>query len=81
MSDAPVSTDITWHRGQVDRAAREALHGHRGLTLWFTGLSGSGKSTLTTALEAALHARGATTYVLDGDNIRHGLNRDLGFTA
>ena len=62
------------------RADRERLNGHKGLVVWFTGLSGAGKSTLANALEAALHARGRRTYVLDGDNIRLGLSRDLGFT-
>ena len=64
----------------VDRTARERLNGHPGKVLWFTGLSGSGKSTLANALEVELHARGIHTYILDGDNVRQGLNRDLGFT-
>jgi bifunctional enzyme CysN/CysC len=64
----------------IDRAAREARNGHRPAILWFTGLSGSGKSTIANLLEARLHLLGAHTYLLDGDNIRHGLNRDLGFT-
>ena len=64
----------------IDRAAREKLNGHPGKVLWFTGLSGSGKSTIANALEVELHARGMHTYILDGDNIRQGLNRDLGFT-
>ena len=64
----------------VDRTAREKLNGHPGKVLWFTGLSGSGKSTLANALEVELHARGIHTYILDGDNVRQGLNRDLGFT-
>ncbi len=59
---------------------RERLNGHAGRVIWFTGLSGSGKSTLANALEVALHERGTRTYLLDGDNVRHGLNRDLGFT-
>ncbi|WP_080088020.1 adenylyl-sulfate kinase, partial [Salmonella enterica] len=58
----------------------EQLHGHRGVVLWFTGLSGSGKSTVAGALEEALHHRGVSTYLLDGDNVRHGLCRDLGFS-
>ena len=65
---------------EVDKAARRALHGHGSRVLWFTGLSGSGKSTIANALEKALHAQGIRTYVLDGDNVRHGLNSDLGFT-
>ena len=64
----------------IDRKARETLNGHPGKVLWFTGLSGSGKSTIANALEVELHARGLHTYILDGDNIRQGLNRDLGFT-
>jgi bifunctional enzyme CysN/CysC len=64
----------------VDRASRERLNGHPGKVIWFTGLSGSGKSTLANALEVELHARGMRTYILDGDNIRQGLNKDLGFT-
>jgi bifunctional enzyme CysN/CysC len=64
----------------VDRAARQAINGHKPAILWFTGLSGSGKSTIANIVEARLAGRGAHTYMLDGDNIRHGLNRDLGFT-
>lgn len=64
----------------IDRKARETLNGHPGKVLWFTGLSGSGKSTIANALEVELHGRGLHTYILDGDNIRQGLNRDLGFT-
>jgi len=64
----------------IDRAAREKLNGHAGKVIWLTGLSGSGKSTIANALEVALHAEGKRTYLLDGDNVRHGLNRDLGFT-
>jgi len=65
----------------VGRVDRERLNGHRGQVIWFTGLSGSGKSTIANALEVALHAAGRRTYILDGDNIRQGLNKDLGFTA
>ena len=64
----------------VDKKARAKLNGHAGKVLWFTGLSGSGKSTITNATEQVLHNNGVRTYVLDGDNVRHGLNRDLGFT-
>ncbi len=64
----------------VDKSAREKLNGHKGQVLWFTGLSGSGKSTITNATEQVLHGRGIRTYILDGDNVRHGLNKDLGFT-
>jgi adenylylsulfate kinase len=76
----PKSENIFWHEGHITRADRERLHGHRGVTIWFTGLSGSGKSTLARAAEEALFERGCQVYVLDGDNIRHGLNRDLGFS-
>ncbi len=64
----------------IARVDRERLNGHRGQVVWFTGLSGSGKSTLANALEVALHQRGKRTYILDGDNVRQGLNKDLGFT-
>jgi len=66
---------------RVDLSARWGRHGHRGGVLWFTGLSGSGKSTLATELEAVLFRRGYQVFVLDGDNLRHGLNGDLGFSA
>jgi bifunctional enzyme CysN/CysC len=64
----------------ITRASRETLNGHKGKVIWFTGLSGSGKSTIANALEVALHAQGRRTYLLDGDNVRQGLNKDLGFT-
>jgi len=73
------SSNVTWHHGQVTRAEREKLLRQRGVTVWFTGLSGSGKSTLAVAAERALVSRGRLAYVLDGDNIRHGLNKNLGF--
>ena len=65
----------------VDRAAREKLSGHRGRVVWLTGLSGSGKSTIANAAEKILHEQGYRTYILDGDNVRHGLSKDLGFTV
>ncbi len=71
------SANVTWHPGHVERAARPFV----GATIWFTGLSGSGKSTVAAACEARLVASDRPAYVLDGDNIRHGLNGDLGFTA
>lgn len=77
---APKGENLTWHVGEVDKAARTAAHGHRGAVLWFTGLSGSGKSTIGHRVERMLIERGTFAYVLDGDNIRHGLNGDLGFT-
>jgi adenylylsulfate kinase len=77
---ATKSQNIVWHAGMVTRADREALSGHKGCTIWMTGLSGSGKSTLAVSLEKALWDRGVRAFVLDGDNVRHGLNRDLGFS-
>ena len=75
------ATNVTWHEGQVSREARSALLRQKGATLWFTGLSGSGKSTIAYTLEHTLVERGHLAYVLDGDNIRHGLNKNLGFSA
>ena len=81
MSDAKSkATNIVWHPGDVSRADRHRILGHKGCTMWFTGLSGSGKSTVAVALEKALWDRGACAYILDGDNVRHGLNKDLGFS-
>jgi len=77
----PKATNLTWHHGQVARADRGQLLGQRGATIWFTGLSGSGKSTVAVALERALHERGRLAYRLDGDNVRLGINRNLGFSA
>jgi adenylylsulfate kinase len=77
----PASTNVVWHHATVTRARREAQNGHRGAIVWFTGLSGSGKSTLAHAVEESLHQRGCRTFVLDGDNVRHGLCGDLGFSA
>ena len=74
------ATNIAWQDLAVDRAARAALKAQRALVVWFTGLSGSGKSTIANLVERKLHAAGRHTYMLDGDNVRHGLNRDLGFT-
>jgi adenylylsulfate kinase len=75
------ATNITWHEGHVTREERAGLLKQKGGTLWFTGLSGSGKSTIAFTLEHALVQRGRLAYVLDGDNIRHGLNKNLGFSA
>jgi adenylylsulfate kinase len=79
-ADGPVSSNIVREHGRVDADQRRQLFGHGAATVWFTGLSGSGKSTLAFALEEALVRRGVASYVLDGDNVRHGLNRDLGFS-
>jgi len=76
----PKSENIVWHETTVSKTEREKISGHRGCTVWLTGLSGSGKSTLANLLEKALWERGARAYVLDGDNVRHGLNKDLGFS-
>lgn len=75
------ATNIHWHDGDITRGDRAAMLGHKGVTLWFTGLSGSGKSTIAVAVEKALAARGVLSYRLDGDNIRHGINANLGFSA
>ncbi|PCK78196.1 sulfate adenylyltransferase subunit CysN [Rhizobium sophoriradicis] len=82
MIDFPLrrADNVHWQATDVNKGARAATKGQRPGVLWFTGLSGSGKSTIANALDRLLHARGKHTYVLDGDNVRHGLNRDLGFT-
>ncbi|SOC56920.1 adenylylsulfate kinase [Chromohalobacter canadensis] len=72
--------NIVRHAHKTHRSHRELLNGHRACLLWFTGLSGSGKSTIAGLVEEKLHAMGKRTYLLDGDNVRHGLNRDLGFS-
>ena len=74
------STNITWHQSEIDQAAREELLKQKGCVIWFTGLSGSGKSTIANRVAVRLHQSGRITYVLDGDNIRHGLNKNLGFS-
>jgi adenylylsulfate kinase len=74
------ATNIVWHQGAVTRQDREQLNGHKGCTVWLTGLSGSGKSTIAVDLEKRLCERGIRSYILDGDNIRHGLNKNLGFS-
>ena len=76
----PGASNFYWKQGRVSRSDRERLNGHRGFTLWFTGISASGKSTLAVATEKALHDRGCRTFILDGDNIRQGLHKDLGFS-
>jgi bifunctional enzyme CysN/CysC len=74
-------SDIVWHDTAVGRDVRWSTHGMRGMTVWFTGLSGSGKSTIADAVAEELLKAGRPAYVLDGDNVRHGLNADLGFSA
>jgi adenylylsulfate kinase len=76
-----VSKDIVWHSATIQKSDRRRLNQQKGCVIWLTGLSGSGKSTLANALEKRLYEMGLHTYLLDGDNIRHGLNRDLGFSA
>jgi bifunctional enzyme CysN/CysC len=82
MIDFPLrrADNVHWHALEVNKGARSAMKSQRPAVLWFTGFSGSGKSTIANALDRILHARGKHTYLLDGDNVRHGLNRDLGFT-
>jgi len=75
------ATNITWHEGHVGREEREKMLKQKGATIWFTGLSGSGKSTIAFTVEHALIQRGHLAYCLDGDNVRHGLNKNLGFSA
>jgi adenylylsulfate kinase len=77
----PRSPNVLWHHATVTRADRERMNGHRSVMLWFTGLSGSGKSTIAHAVEDVLFQQGCRTYVLDGDNVRHGLNGNLGFSV
>lgn len=76
-----IATNITWHEGAVTREERWKDLDHKGCTVWFTGLSGSGKSTIAVALEQVLIQSGVNAYRLDGDNVRHGLNKNLGFSA
>ncbi|PJA31601.1 MAG: adenylyl-sulfate kinase [Zetaproteobacteria bacterium CG_4_9_14_3_um_filter_53_7] len=82
MSEQEVnkSSNVVWHQAAVTRAGREQANGHRSAVLWFTGLSGAGKSTLAHAVEERLHSLGAKTFVIDGDNVRHGLCGDLSFS-
>lgn len=73
------NTNITWHYSTITKQDRQSLNGHKSCVLWFTGLSGSGKSTLANAVDHSLYLEQCKSYVLDGDNIRHGLNKDLSF--
>lgn len=75
-----VSENVVWHISSINRTDRERLLKQKGMLIWFTGLSGSGKSTIANAFAQKLHESGKLTYILDGDNVRHGLNGDLGFT-
>lgn len=76
----PTKRDLKWHHASVTRIDRERLNAHKGQIVWFTGLSGAGKSTLASRVEEVLFHRGYRTYLLDGDNVRHGLCSDLGFS-
>ena len=76
----PASKNVVWQDYGVNKAQRRALNGHKSVLVWFTGLSGSGKSTIAHLVEQRLYEQGVRTYVLDGDNVRHGLNADLGFS-
>ncbi len=75
-----MANNITWHQSTITKSDRQKLNNHQSAVLWFTGLSGSGKSTLANVVDAKLHAQHIQSYVLDGDNIRHGLNKGLGFS-
>jgi len=79
-NETPRSSNTVWHHATVTRLRREHKNGHKSVILWFTGLSGAGKSTLAHAVEERLHQMGCSTFVLDGDNVRHGLCGDLGFS-
>lgn len=76
-----MNLNITQHKYKTTKNQREKLHGHKSVLIWFTGLSGSGKSTLANLVEIDLHTKGKSTYILDGDNIRQGINKDLSFDA
>jgi len=81
QSSEQKSSNVVWHNATVTRQRREEMNGHGSVILWFTGLSGAGKSSLSHAVEEELHRMGCHTFVLDGDNVRHGLCADLGFSA
>ena len=76
-----MAAEVVWHHATVTRERREALNGHKGVIVWFTGLSAAGKSTIAHTVEEQLHQMGCHTFVFDGDNVRHGLCSDLGFSA
>lgn len=81
MAKSVRASNVVWQKNQVTKAVRAKRFGWKGAVLWFTGLSGSGKSSLANEVEKELFRRGVHTYILDGDNVRHGLNKDLGFSA
>ncbi len=74
------ATNVHWHEGEINQKARERLNNHKGACIWYTGLSGSGKSSIAVRVEEKLYEMGVHTYILDGDNVRHGLNKNLGFS-
>ncbi|WP_085522304.1 adenylyl-sulfate kinase [Tuberibacillus sp. Marseille-P3662] len=80
MEEPKKATNVVWHEGKINKADRRQLKKHNSAVLWFTGLSGAGKSTLAVEVERELYRRGINTYILDGDNVRHGLNKNLGFS-
>lgn len=80
MDNKRIDQNIIWHNSSINKEDRQRLHGHKSLMIWFTGLSGSGKSTIANALQHELFTRGISVYLLDGDNLRHGINSDLSFT-
>lgn len=80
MEEVQKATNVTWHEHKISRIDREKILNQKGVVIWFTGLSGSGKSTVGNKVAYKLHKMGKLTYVLDGDNIRHGLNKNLGFS-
>lgn len=80
MKNTGIKNNVTWHRAAVTREMREKQNGHKSVVVWFTGLSSSGKSTIAHAVEEQMHQIGCKTFVFDGDNVRHGLNKNLGFS-
>ncbi|MFT4412446.1 adenylyl-sulfate kinase [Fredinandcohnia humi] len=80
MESNQSNKNIVWHKGSITKKDRQKLNHHKSMIIWFTGLSGSGKSTLANLVEMALHSEGIRTYLLDGDNIRHGINNNLNFS-
>src|SRR5690625_6851006 len=75
-----MKSNVFWHNLSITKEARNSLKGHKGTVIWLTGLSGSGKSTIANAVEHQLYEKNVHSYILDGDNVRHGLNKDLGFS-
>lgn len=80
MNNGEADNNIVWHQSTIKKEDRQKQHGHKSLMIWFTGLSGSGKSTIANALQHELYKKGVSAYLLDGDNLRHGINENLSFT-